>query len=79
VAWKCGWWVGGTGDVGLELIGPSRVRALPLGVAAERSVHYIWYYFSFCLLCHILFYDILHRVLGHQKNKIFLLAGVRSL
>ena len=29
-----------------SLIGPSGVRALPLGVAAERSVHYIWYYFS---------------------------------
>ena len=26
-------------------IGPSGVRALPLGVAAKRSVHYIWYYF----------------------------------
>jgi hypothetical protein len=22
------------------------VRALPLGVAAKRSVHYIWYYFG---------------------------------
>ena len=29
------------------LIGPSRVRALPLGAAAEQSVHSIWYYFSF--------------------------------
>ena len=28
----------------LCIIGPSGVRALPLGVAAERSVHYIWYY-----------------------------------
>ena len=31
--------------------GQSGVRALPLGVAAKRSVHYIWYYFylfSFC-------------------------------
>ena len=28
-------------------IGPSGVRALPLGIAAERSVHYIWYYFVF--------------------------------
>ena len=27
----------------------SGVRALPLGVAAERSVHYIWYYFTFLL------------------------------
>ena len=26
--------------------GPSGLRALPLGVAAERSVHCIWYYFS---------------------------------
>ena len=25
-------------------IGPSGVRALPLDVAAERSIHYIWYY-----------------------------------
>ena len=32
-----------------SLIGPSGVRALPLGVAAKRSVHYIWYYFSFFL------------------------------
>ena len=30
-----------------SFIGQSRVRALPLGDAAERSVHYIWYYFSF--------------------------------
>jgi hypothetical protein len=36
-------------------VGPSRVHALPLGVAAEQSVHYIWYYFSFFFLCHILF------------------------
>ena len=28
-------------------IGPSGVHALPLGVAAKRSVHYIWYCFSF--------------------------------
>ena len=28
----------------LNQIGPSGVRALPLGVATERSVHYIWYY-----------------------------------
>ena len=28
-------------------IGPSGVRALHLGVAAERSFHYIWYYCSF--------------------------------
>ena len=28
-------------------IGQSGVRALPLGVAVEPSVHYIWYYFSF--------------------------------
>ena len=28
-------------------IGPSGVRALPLGVAAERSVNYFWDYFSF--------------------------------
>ena len=26
------------------VIGPSGVRALPLGVAAKRSVHYIWYW-----------------------------------
>ena len=32
-----------------NFIGPSGVRALPLGVTAERSVHYIWYYFSFFL------------------------------
>ena len=25
--------------------GPSGVRALPIGVAAERSVHYFWYIF----------------------------------
>ena len=31
-----------------DYFGPSGVRALPLGVAAKRSVHYIWYYFSFC-------------------------------
>ena len=30
-------------------IGPSGVRALTLGVAAERSVHYICDYFSFSL------------------------------
>ena len=29
------------------VIGPSGVRALPLGVAAKRSVHYICDYFSF--------------------------------
>ena len=39
----------------LLVIGPSGVRALPLGVAAEWSVHYIWYYFSLFFLCHILF------------------------
>ena len=27
-------------------IGPSGVRALPLGVAEKRSVLYVWYYFS---------------------------------
>ena len=27
--------------------GPSRVRALPLSIAAERSVLYFWDYFSF--------------------------------
>jgi hypothetical protein len=26
-------------------IGPSRVNELPLGVAAEQSVHYFWDYF----------------------------------
>ena len=26
----------------MNLIGPSRVCALPLGFAAERSVHYFW-------------------------------------
>ena len=31
-------------------IGPSGVRALPLGVAVERSVHYFCDYFSFFLL-----------------------------
>ena len=31
-------------------IGPSGVRELPLGVAAERSVHYFWDYCSFFLL-----------------------------
>ena len=30
-----------------EAFGPSKVRALPLGVAAEQSVHYFWDYFSF--------------------------------
>ena len=29
----------------LHYFGQSGVCALPLGVAAERSVHYIWYYF----------------------------------
>ena len=29
-----------------QQIGLSRVRALPLGVAAERSVHYFWDYFG---------------------------------
>ena len=28
------------------IFGPSGVRALPLGVDAERSVHYFWDYFS---------------------------------
>ena len=27
-------------------IGPSEVRALPLGIADELSVHYFWDYFS---------------------------------
>ena len=27
------------------IFGPSKVCALPLGVAAERSVHYFWDYF----------------------------------
>ena len=36
-------------------IGPSGVCALPLGVAAERSVHYFWDYFSSFFLRHILF------------------------
>ena len=31
----------------IQIIGPSGVRALPLGVAAKRSVHYICDYFSF--------------------------------
>ena len=31
-------------------VGPDEVRALPLGVAGERSVHYFWDYFSFFLL-----------------------------
>jgi hypothetical protein len=38
--------------------GPSGVRALPLGIAAEQRVHYIWYYFSsffLFFLCRILF------------------------
>ena len=65
----------------LYIIGPSGVRAQPLGVAAERSVHYIfWNYFSFfSFLRHILFfqkglsqgYEILHGVLSNKKNKIW--------
>ena len=54
----------------LENIGPSRVRALPVGVAEEQIVHYFWSEWSACaalrpcsgrnclfffLLCHILF------------------------
>ena len=35
-----------------EIIGPSGVRALPLGVAAEQSVHYFWDYFSFLSVPH---------------------------
>jgi hypothetical protein len=35
----------------ITLIGPSTVSALPLGVAAERSVHYIWNYFSLSSFC----------------------------
>jgi hypothetical protein len=39
-----------------EVIGPSEVHALPLGVEAERSVHYNWDYFSSSFFpCHILF------------------------
>ena len=34
----------------LTCIGPSGVRALPLGVAAGRSVHYFCDYFSFLFL-----------------------------
>jgi hypothetical protein len=33
----------GRTPIGASGIGPSGVRALPLGVAAERIVHYIWY------------------------------------
>ena len=63
-------------------IGPSRVRALPLCVAAEQSVNYFWYYLSFFLLCHIIFsqkglsqgYEILQRVLSHKKIRF----GVRK-
>ena len=39
------------------------MRALPLGIAAERSVHYFWDYFSF--LSHI------GVVLGFKKIKIW--------
>ena len=42
----------------LAVVGPSGVRALPLGVAAKQSVHFICDYFSFSFfifLCHILF------------------------
>ena len=31
-------------DAKVCCIGPSEVRALPLGIAAERSVHYFWDY-----------------------------------
>jgi hypothetical protein len=34
-------------DFCIFLFGPSGVRALPLAVAAEQSVYYIRYYFSF--------------------------------
>ena len=34
------------------VFGPSGVCALPLGIAAERHVHYIWYYFSFFSVPH---------------------------
>ena len=65
-----------------DTIGPSGVRALPLVVAAERSVHYFWDYLflsSFFLPCHILFlqkglskgYEILHRVVSYKINKIW--------
>ena len=37
-----------------EEIDPSEVRALPLGVAAERSVHYFWDYVSFFFPGHII-------------------------
>jgi hypothetical protein len=42
--------------------GPSGVRALSLGIAAERSFHYIWYYFS--------------SVLFFFRATFFLLGGV---
>ena len=57
-------------------IGPSEVCALPLGVAAEQSVHYFWEYFSFFLLCHLLFsqkglsygYETFYGVLSHKNS-----------
>jgi hypothetical protein len=56
----------------LSTIGPSGVHALPLGVSAERSVHYIWYYFSFFFL----FLSVPHTFLPEGvvlglKNKIW--------
>ena len=30
----------------MQYVGPGEVHALPLGVAAERSVHYFWDYWS---------------------------------
>jgi hypothetical protein len=41
-AWKCPYY---PKFADTHIFGPSGVRALPLGVAAERSFHYIWYYF----------------------------------
>ena len=53
----------------LKSIGPSGVHALPLGIAAERSVHYFCDYFSFFFLRHILFSQKgLSLVLSHKKN-----------
>ena len=39
-------------------VGPSGVRALPLGVAVEQSVHYFWDYFSSSF-----FFSVPHTVL----------------
>ena len=62
ILWFASWSRAHAGLTGWLIIcrghfGPSGVHALPLAVTAERSVHYIWYYFSFLLFFfrHILF------------------------